>query len=56
MSILTLKPQEIPFGAPASSYQFQPSDVKPFLATREAISAYGGILIAECLQRLQRLV
>jgi hypothetical protein len=56
MSILTLKPQEIPFDAPGSCFRFQPSAAKPFVATREAISMYGQLVIAECLQRLQRLV
>lgn len=56
MSILTLKPQEIPFDAPGSCCRFQPSATKPFVATREAHAMYGSMVIAECLQRLQALV
>lgn len=56
MSILTLKPQEIPFDAPGSCFRFQPSSVKPFVATSEAVAMYGQIVIAECLMRLQALV
>ena len=55
MSNLTLKPQEIPFDAPASCFRFEPSDAKPFVATREAIAMYGHIGVMDCLVRLQRL-
>jgi len=56
MSILTLKPQEIPFDAPGSCFRFEPSSAKPFVATREAHAMYGPLVIAECLLRLQCLV
>ena len=55
MSILTLKAQEIPFDAPGSCCRFQPGTAKPFLATRNAHSLYGPMVVANCLQRLQRI-
>lgn len=49
-----LKPQEIPFDAPESCCRFEPRRDKPFVATREAMAAYGQFGIVGCLRELQR--
>ncbi len=48
-----LKIQEVPHDSPESSYFFQPSSEKPFLATPAAIAAYQEETILECLELLQ---
>ena len=55
MESLTLKPQEVPFDAPESCCMFQPTDAKPFLATRAAIDLYGHAAIIRGLTELQQL-
>ncbi len=55
MESLTLKPQEVPFDAPASCCMFQPSAQKPFLATAAAVALYGDPVIIHCLGRLRQL-
>lgn len=52
---LPLKPQEIPFDDPQSSNFFQPSPLKPFVATPAALEAYGRQIIVQCLFHLQDL-
>ena len=47
-----MKPQEIPFDAPASSCLFQPSPEKPFVATPAALAAYGDDVV-RCLGYLR---
>ena len=49
-----LKLQEIPFDSPDSRYMFQPSPLKPFLATPAAINLYGDSIFW-CHWKLQLL-
>lgn len=53
MTILRLKPQEIPFDDPASNCFFRPSADKPFLATPAALAEYGEEHILRCLGYLR---
>jgi hypothetical protein len=55
MENLLLRPQEIPFDAPASCCMFQPSTEKPFVATAAAVALYGEPAIIQCLRRLRQL-
>ena len=53
MTLPTLKPQEIPFGHPDSSFFFRPQPDLPFVATPAAIALYGQRDIVACLTYLQ---
>ncbi len=48
-----LQPQEIPLDDPASTEMFEPSAIKPFVATPAAIEMYGHETILACLAVLQ---
>jgi hypothetical protein len=52
---LTLRPQENPLNHPRSSYRFQPSAEKPFVATPAAITTFGQEVIIQCLEHIQDL-
>jgi len=54
MAALSLKPQEIPLESPDSRWMFEPSPVKPFVATPAAITAFGIEAILACLRELQQ--
>ena len=53
MQNLILKVQEIPLDSPESNNHFTPSAGKPFVATPDAIAAYGQETIMACLRVLQ---
>lgn len=53
MPKLELKPQEILLDDPQSSWLFQPSATKPFLATPAAMEAFGLDTTIRCLRVLQ---
>jgi hypothetical protein len=52
--MMRLLPQEIPLTDPKSSYFFRPSPDKPFVATTNALDAFGVAMIVSCLSYLQR--
>lgn len=54
METLALKPQEIPFDHPDSCNMFEPSREKPIVATTAALATFGPVVIAGCIQVLQR--
>lgn len=47
--------QELPVDHPDAVFMFQPSDVRPVVATQAAVKLYGTEIIGECLTVLQRL-
>jgi sulfur relay (sulfurtransferase) DsrF/TusC family protein len=51
----THKPQEIPLDDPTSTYSFEPSPAKPFVATVAALEMYGEETVVTCLRQLQRM-
>jgi len=55
MKLPTLKPQEIPFDSPNSSYRFLPGPDKPFVSTKTAVEEYGHTVIIACVGVLQIL-
>jgi len=54
-ALIHYRMQEIQFDDPRSSYQFFPSDKKPFVLTPGAQKAIGKELAFECLTRLYAL-
>lgn len=55
IAIPSLKMQEIPYDAEASTYRFIPSAAKPFVSTPAANNEYGPEVICACLAILKRL-
>jgi len=53
MPQLALRPQEITVSDRRSTYMFEPSDDKPFVATRAAVDMFGTELIIAALHELQ---
>ena len=53
MPLLSLRPQEIPVADKRSQYMFEPSDDKPFVATRAAVDTFGTEPIIAGLRELQ---
>ena len=53
MGNLCLKPQEISLDGPQSECMFQPTPIKPFVATPAAIETFGVESILGCLRELQ---
>ena len=49
----SLRDQAIPLDDPRSTYMFQPSEAKPFVATRAAIEIYGRATILRCFAILR---
>lgn len=52
-SLPKLRDQSIPLDDPRSTYMFQPSEGKPFVATRAAIAMYGRETILRCFAILR---